>query len=268
MYKRIIGAVILLLLPILAQAEVNVFVSVLPLKYFVDRIGGNRVNVSVMAGPGQSPETYAPTPQQMMMLSKTKIYYRIGVPFENTWIGKIAEINPNMQIVDLRSGIALLKKGDPHIWTSPHLVMQMAKNIRDTLEQIDPRGRKIYEKNYIAFINDLKILDQYLRNNISHCTFIVFHPAWGYFADNYGLQQIAIEKQGKQPGPKDLEKIIATARKQHVKLVIVQPQFSQAQAHMIANTIHAKIVVLDPLSEDYLNNMYKVADVFAHYARN
>jgi zinc transport system substrate-binding protein len=304
--KRIVVAVLLLLLPILAMAQVNIFVSVLPLKYFVNRIGGNRVNVLVMVSQGQSPETYAPTPKQMVMLSKTKIYYRIGVPFENAWLEKIAAINSNMQIVDLRSGIRLLKKGDPHIWTSPILVMQMAKTIRDSLAQIDALGKKAYEKNYLTFIKDLKKLDQYIRKRDcckpNFCTarhsraggnpliykdfldprfhgddvnsqlatvpFIVFHPAWGYFANTYGLKQIAIEKEGKEPGPKDLANIINTARKQHIRLVIVQPQFSQAQAQMIANTIHAKLVVLDPLSEDYLNNMYKVANVFARYPRN
>ncbi len=267
MIKRIFGGVLILLMPILAAAQINAFVSILPLKYFVDRIGGDQVNVSVMVGPGQSPETYAPTPKQMVMLSKTKIYYRIGVPFENAWIGKIAKTNPNMPIVDLRSGISMLKKGDPHIWTNPILVIKIAKTIRNSLEQIDPNNKKTYEKNYAAFKKDLKKLDNYIGKTVSPCGFVVFHPAWGYFAHRYGLTQIALEQEGKEPGPKDIERVINTAKKQHIKLVIVQPQFSEVQAKMIANTIDAKIVILDPLVEDYLNNMRKVANVFGNYAR-
>jgi zinc transport system substrate-binding protein len=259
-YKRIIVAVLLIFLPVLAMAEVNVFVSVLPLKYFVERVGGKRVDVSVMVGPGQSPETYAPTPKQMQQLTKTQIYYRVGVPFEIAWINKIKAINPRMQIIDLRSGIKLYPS-DPHIWTDPILVMQMAETIRDSLTKIDPAAKTIYQKNYIKFINDLKNLDQYiqakLKNMPSH-TFLVFHPAWGYFARQYGLEQIAIEKEGKEPGPQDLAKTISLAREKGIKLVIVQPQFSKSQAQMIASELGAKIVVLDPLAEDYLNNMQKV----------
>jgi len=258
-YKRIIVAV-LLIFPMLAMAEVNVFVSVLPLKYFVARVGGDRVDVQVMVGPGQSPETYAPTPKQMQQLTHSKIYYRVGVPFESAWINKIEAINPQMQIVDLRNGITM-RKSDPHIWTDPILVMKMVGTIKDSLEKIDPDGKKVYAKNYANFIQDLKNLDKNIKaklKNIPSRTFLVFHPAWGYFAAQYGLQQIAIEKEGKEPGPKDLARIISLAKQKGIKLVIVQPQFSKSQAQMIANVLSAKIVVLDPLAEDYLNNMQKV----------
>lgn len=273
-YRIILFFFTLLPVTVLAQVPnipIKVFVSILPMKYFVERVGGNNVDVSVMVAPGQSPETYAPAPKQMVMLSKSTIYYRIGVPFEDVWMRKIQRMNPSMQVVDLRKGIALrhLPVGiDPHIWTNPLLVVRISETIRDSLINIDVKNKKIYERNYLIFVNDLKKLDNYIRfklKNLSSRTFLVFHPAWGYFADAYKLQQMAIEQEGKEAGPRDLENIAKVALQKHIKAIFVQPQFNKTQARAIANLIHAKIVVIDPLAEDYLSNMYRVAEIFARY---
>jgi len=266
----------LVLLPIAVFAEtqnipIRVFVSILPIKYFVERVGGDNVDVSVMVRPGQSPVTYAPTPRQMVRLSKAKIYYRTGVPFEDAWMKRIQRMNPSMQVIDLRKGITLRRfpiGTDPHIWTNPLLVMRMSETIRDSLIKVDAKNKRIYEKNYLVFVNDLKKLDNYIRfklKNLSSRTILVFHPAWGYFADAYGLQQMAIEQEGKEAGPRDLENIAKVALQKHIKAIFVQPQFNKTQAQAIANLIHAKIVIIDPLAEDYLSNMYKVTNIFANY---
>ncbi|KPJ67593.1 MAG: hypothetical protein AMJ43_04835 [Coxiella sp. DG_40] len=266
----------LILLPAMVFAQtqsipIRVFVSILPIKYFVERVGGSNVNISVMVRQGQSPETYAPTPRQMVRLSKAKIYYRIGVPFEDVWMKRIQRMNPSMQVIDLRKGITLRRfpiGTDPHIWTNPLLVVRMSETIRDSLVNVDVKNSKIYEKNHSIFVNDLKKLDNYIRvklKNLSSRTFLVFHPAWGYFADAYGLQQMAIEQEGKEAGPRDLENIAKTALKEHIKVIFVQPQFNKTQAQAIANLIRAKVVEIDALAENYLSNMYKMTNIFARY---
>jgi zinc transport system substrate-binding protein len=272
------------------EKPVKVFVSVLPLKYFVDRVGGDAVEVSVMVGPGRSPQTYEPTPRQMAELSRTQIYYRVGVPFEQVWIKRIADLNPHMRIVDLRKGIPLLyspahghgeegdhhevkdqtgaaarKEMDPHIWTNPRLVKIMAAHIRDTLAILAPDRKEEFAANYEAFAADLDRLDRYIRDRlkgVKHRKFLVFHPAWGYFAEAYGLQQVAIEAEGKEPGPRALAQIIDLARKDNIRTIFVQPQFSRTTAETVARAINGRVVAVDPLAEDYMENMRKAADAF------
>lgn len=268
--KKSIILLLLLFSAINIYAKTNIYVSVLPLKYFVQQIAGNKVKVKVMVGPGQSPETYAPTPQQMQQLSQTQIYYRVGVPFEQAWMGKIQAINPKMQIVDLRQGIKL-RPDDPHIWTDPLLVMQMAKTIRDSLIATDPAHKKSYQQNYLRFIKSLQKLNQQIKaklSNLNNKTFLVFHPAWGYFAARYGLQQLAIEQEGKPSGPQDLQNIIHQAKLKRINLLLVQPQFSRTQAQMIAKIIHAKVVATNPLAEDYIENMGEITNIFVQYLGN
>jgi len=262
-----------LCLPTLGQAQTNypipVFVSILPLKYFVKRIGGNNVDVTVMVGPGQEPETYEPEPQKMSRLSDARLYYRIGVPFENTYMQRLEQINPKMKVIDLRQKITLRHTTigtDPHIWTSPPLVMIMAKTIRNSLITIDPEGKNIYEKGYNDFIVDLKKLHQTIQHKLQPLhqrEFMVFHPAWGYFADTYNMKQIAIETEGKEAGPKDLQKFIHLAKEKNIKTIFIQTQFNKTQAKMIARAAGADIKSMDPLAENYLNNMYNVANTLA-----
>ena len=282
------GAVLLLLaLPGMARAAeppaapIEVFVSILPQKYFVERVGGKHVAVSVMVGPGQSPETYEPTPNQLARLAKARVYFGIGVEFEEVWIRRIAAANPSMRISDMRRGIparglersegthalpAQPGLADPHVWTSPPLVKILAANIRDTLSELDPAHRAAYDANYEAFAADLDRLDHDIRvllENVSTRNLMVFHPAWGYFADTYGLNQIPIEAGGKEPGARALAQVIDIGRRERVKAIFVQAQFSRRAAETIAQAIGARVVVVDPLAEDYMNNLRQVARQFA-----
>jgi zinc transport system substrate-binding protein len=275
-----------------ATGPVRVFVSVLPLKYLVERVGGPHVSVEVMVGPGQSPHTYEPTPRQMTKLSRTRVYYRCGLPFENVWMKRIADLNPDMRIVDLRDGIALRRLEDhahddhdhhdrhhadhegaydpdrildPHIWTSPLLARAMAAHIRTSLEAIDPQHAPIYRAGYETLAADLTALDTQLRvrlAGIKNRKFLVFHPSWGYFADAYGLQQIAIEEAGKEPGPRALGRIIDLAKRENIRVIFVQQQFSRTTATTVARAIGGKVVAIDPLAEDYIDNLRKAADAF------
>ncbi|WP_457573116.1 metal ABC transporter solute-binding protein, Zn/Mn family [Desulfolithobacter sp.] len=266
-------------LPAAAGARINVFVSILPQEYFVERVGGERVEVQTLVQPGQSPVTYAPTPRQMAALSQADVYFRIGVPFENSLVPKLQRSIPHLAIVDLRQGLDLLpgdhdhegqkgedehcEKMDPHTWLDPRLVKKQATLIRDTLIRLDPEGKGLYQGNYAAFIKDLEDLDHRLREVLAPLkgqTIYVFHPAYGYFCRAYGLRQRAVAPEGKGPGPRHLASLITSARKDKVHVIFVQPQFSSSSAQVIARAIDGVVIPLDPLARDYLSNMERIAD--------
>jgi zinc transport system substrate-binding protein len=264
-----------------SEERIKVFVSILPQAYFAERIGGERVNISVMVGPGQSPATYEPRPKQMAELSQAKLYFRIGVPFESVWIKRISEANPVMRVIDTRRGIRLLPMQahdhlntpadgaaveDPHIWLSPRLVKIQAENIADALTAADPAHAAYYKDNLKALQNDLDKLDQEIVRMLSHLKtrkFMVFHPAWGYFAHDYGLEQRAIEIEGKEPSAKSLAHLIEEAKHEDIKVIFVQKQFSKESAEAVARSIGGRVVRVDPLARDYLSNMREIAGAFA-----
>jgi zinc transport system substrate-binding protein len=285
-----------LLLPTASMAgdRVPVCVSILPQKYFLEQIGGDHVEVSVMVQPGSNPETYTPKPDQMAALSKTSIYFTIGVPFETVWLKKITAINPAMLVVHTGKGIEKkamerhthnegekdpVKSGqaqeplkgshlikDPHIWLSPPLVMIQARNILQALVDVDPGRAPFYQSNYMNFIIDIVKLDTEIQKTLiakDHgFSFMVFHPAWGYFAEAYGLKQIPIELEGKEPKPAHLQYLISHAREQKVKVIFVQPQFSSKSAEVIARAIGARVAHADPLHPDWAGNLRQQAANF------
>ena len=266
-------------------ASLQVFVSVLPQKYIVERIGGGDVEVSVMVGPGRSPATYEPTPKQMATLANAAVYFRIGVAFETVWMERIGANNPDLRIIDLREGLALRSieshshhghdhhdeeevQGlmDPHVWTSPLLVQAMAGKVLSVLAELNPGAETIYRDNYQALLNDLEALDRDIRAKLSPLTnrrFLIFHPSMGYFADTYELQQVPIEMEGKEPGAKTLARLIDEAKAQGIRVIFVQQQFSRRLAENIARSIGATVIAIDPLAEDYTSNMRHIAEVFA-----
>jgi zinc transport system substrate-binding protein len=279
----------LLLFPIEAgyAASMKVFVSILPQKYFVERIGGSLVDVSVMVLPGANPATYEPKPRQMVELSRAKVYFSIGVPFEKTWLPPIAQMNKGLMVIHTDAGIAkrhmesallIFEKHegtkeedhghepgspDPHIWLPPPLVMLEARNILAGLIKTDPEHRESYETGYKKFITEIVSLDLEIINLFQGYEgsgrFMVFHPSWGYFAEAYGLTQLPIETEGKEPRPSDLKTIITEARKENIKVIFVQPQFSRKSAETIAHAIGAEVFTADPLAEDWAGNLKQVA---------
>jgi len=264
------------------SGKINVFTSIMPQKYFVERIGGDRVNVSVLVLPGKSPATYEPTPDQVIALSKADLFFSIGVPFEKAFIPSISESLKSLKIVDTSHGIKKRniesddhdehgedehdhKSGepDPHIWMSPVLVKQQAMNMYNALAEKDPQSRDLYKKGYESFAADLDKADAELRKVLAPfrgSTLFVFHPAFGYFADEYGLKQEAIETGGKEPSPSVLESIIKKAKADKVKVIFVQPEFSQKSAGAVAEAIGGSVIILNPLNPDYLNNILNIAE--------
>jgi zinc transport system substrate-binding protein len=248
----------------------NVTVSIVPQKYFVERIGGEFVNVTVMVEPSSSPATYEPKPEQMTAIAQADAYVSIGVPFENAWLEKIQAANDNMKMVDTTQGIerAANDSGgfDPHIWLSPKLVKIQSETIYNALAELDPAHKDTFKTNLDAFVNDIDALDADISATlemIESKKFIVFHPAWGYFANDYGLEMIPIEVGGQEPSAQELAGIIEVAIEENAQVIFAQPEFSTKTAEYIADEINGQVVLISPLAEDWLGNLQKVANSFA-----
>ncbi len=276
----------ILLLPMTRSAYTQstdkpiLFVSIAPQKYFIEQIAKDTFNVQVMIPKGHNPAHYEPSIKQMQHLSKSTYYFRIGMPFESVWIDRLARQNPQLQVIDIPKGIHLLPLEshskhnhsihttlDPHIWTDPLLVIAISKNILQHLTLLLPQHKAFFQQNFQSFKQRLLDLDQYLGTQLQplkDTSFLVFHPSWGYFAKRYQLQQVAIELQGKSPTPRYLANIIQYATYHHIRVIFVQPQFNQSIAKNIARTIPAHIITIDPLAENYIDNMYTVADALLH----
>jgi zinc transport system substrate-binding protein len=260
-----------------------VYVSILPEAQFVERIGGSRVAVEVLVQPGQSPHSFEPTPRQMAGLAAAGVYFRIGVEFENTLIPRIESSMPSLEVVDLRQGVRLREIGgddhgeehagedgdshahgglDPHIWMDPRNVVIMAATIRDALIRHDPEGRAAYEEGYRSYVAELEALHQRISASLAPFrgeTLFVYHPAFGYFAAAYGLQQVAVETGGSEPSARELARLIDAARAQGVRVLFVQPQFSSISAEAVARAIGGAVVPIDALARDYAGNLESVA---------
>ncbi|WP_462326784.1 metal ABC transporter solute-binding protein, Zn/Mn family [Desulfobaculum sp.] len=326
----------------------SVAVSILPEKYFVERIGGDLVDVQVMVPPGSQPHFYDPKPSQMVRLNDAAVYFAIGVPFEKAWLPRFASANADMRIVNIADGLPRIpiaphahhhaggedgdhdhsahhaaeaaenmglntdahhdgaeshegeehhdhaahndhaghhdhsadtETMDPHVWLSPRYVVRMADTIRDALILADPVNAKAYKAGHAAFISDVTALHMELTATFDHApdeeddapapvlsdgarTFMVFHPSWGYFARDYNLRQLPIEQDGKEPSPRDLAHLIATAKAKGVRVIFVQPQFARRSAEAIARGVDGTVIPADPLAYDWLANMRSVADAF------
>jgi len=261
--------------------KVNLIVSILPQKYFVEKIAGDHFNVSVMIPPGASPVTYEPTPRQMKALSKSSVYFQIGhIEFEKSWMKKLIAVNPEIKLVDISQTTNLIETDDsrdhghlhaghhhhgvdPHIWTSPKEVKKQVQIIYESLIIEEPKLKDEFEKNYNSFIEEIDSLDQYISNELEQFKgrkFLIFHPALSYIARDYGLQQISIEIDGKEPTPANIQKIIDTAKKENIKIVFVQKQFSIHNAEVIANEIGGKVVRIDPLDFNWEKSIRLITD--------
>ena len=263
-----------------------VFVSVVPQQYFVDRIGGELVDTRAMVEPGASPATYEPKPSQMAALSDAELYFSIGVAFEQVWLDKISSANADMLIIDSAKGIERLVMTDshehededghveaedvgeldPHIWLSPSLVKVQAQNIYEALAIADPENAMIYEENLNQFLSDITILQNELTETLANAAnrkFMVFHPSWGYFAEDFNLEQLAIEVGGTEPSASELADLISEAQEENIAVVFAQPEFSTKDAETIASAIDGEVILVSPLAYDWLENLREVAGSFS-----
>lgn len=256
-----------------ASDPVQVTVTVLPLQSLAESIGGDRVNVTVMVPPGVHPKTFEPTPMQMAALESADLYVSMGIPHEQNWKPQVMAARPDMPIlhlidtVDTRRIVKQTKEGkkekpDPHIWLGPKQLRTMVTSLRNALTELSPEDAETFTSNAQNWLDRLDAADQQAQAMLSPYAgkaFLVFHPAYGYFADAYQLRQIAIEKQGMEPGPKMIAKSIELARAEDIKTVFVQANFSEDEARTIATEIDGKVVALDPLGPDPIVTIGNIA---------
>ena len=275
-------------LSVVAEEEgtrLKVAVTIAPLSAFVEGVTKDTADITVMVPPGADPHTYEPTPSQLMGLSNADVYVKLGsgLDFEQTWMKKFRALNKKMIICDSGEGVALIDAGprvfcsmghrhagkDPHIWLSPSNAVIMVRNIERTLSSAEPDNEDFYGVNARDYIAELSKLDGDLRRQLEPArgkTFFVFHPAWGYFASDYGLKEETIQAGGKEPTVRQLADLVKKGRELGVKTIFISPQFSKKSTEVIAREIGAKVMEVDPLSKDYVPNMRRAADEIARSA--
>ena len=264
--------------------RIKAFVSILPQECLVERIGGDHVEVRVLVGEGQDPHTFEPMPAQMAALADSDVYFTIGVPFETALLTRIRSLFPHLRIADTIRGVALryftdehetvahdlpgahahrVRAPDPHTWLDPGRVKIMAGNIALSLKALDPEHGDVFERNLERLLQDLDRADARIARILEPLKgrrIYVFHPAFGYFCEAYGLEQMVLEADGKEPGAKQLAKLIEKARNERVKVVFVQSQFSEKAARAIAESIGGVVVPINPLPRDYLPDIVSLAE--------
>lgn len=252
----------------------HVLVSVGPHQFFVEKIAGPTVVVDLLVPAGASAHTYEPKPKQMLSASHANIWFRIGEGFENRAVNVFQSYNPTMAIIDLRQGIDLIHSHcchkhhgeDLHFWLSARLAKTQASTIAKALITAYPEHQELYTKNLALFHNELDKLDQDITNilkPLKNRYILVSHPAYAYFCRDYDLKQLSIEFEGKDPTPQALTKTLTTARDLGIKAVFIQMQYNNKGAKLIAQEIGARVVILNPYSENYLDSMLEIAHAFA-----
>ncbi|MDR1203840.1 MAG: zinc ABC transporter substrate-binding protein [Tannerellaceae bacterium] len=281
--------VVILLFPLTGcnnkqENEKIISVTIEPQRYFAERIGGDRFTVHTVVPAGQSPETYDPTPQQMIQVSKSLAYLRIGyIGFEQAWMQNIQENNPEMNVFDLSEGIDLILEVeeeanghhhhrhhpggvDPHIWNSIHGAKMIAQNTLNAFLALDKEHADDYRQNYDRLMEDINQTGDELSewlSPLSNRTFIIYHPALTYFAEEFNLTQLCIEMEGKEPSPAQLKELVETAREHQAKVVFIQQEFDQKNAELIARETGCRLVTINPLSYDWSKEMIHLAKSLA-----
>lgn len=262
-----------------------IYVSVPPQKYFVNRICGESCTVKSLIPSGASPHTFEPKPSQMADLAEAILYFAVGVEMEQVWLPRIQKINPHLKIVHTDSGISKLSMhsletddgeeehhiphhgtihSDPHIWLSPALVKSQVRTMVEALGTVDSAHYQWYRRRLVEFEASIDTIEQKTAQIFASCgtrrSFLTFHPSWGYFADAFNLKQIAVEVEGKEPGIRELGRIVEYARNEQCDRILIQPQFSQKTARLIAEKLSADVVVANPLAEDWDRNLLRLAE--------
>jgi zinc transport system substrate-binding protein len=255
--------------------KIGIVVSVGPEEEFVQAIGGDKVDVTLMVPPGADPHTYEPLPNQLNHVSNAKIYVMVGTPieFELNYMDKMRDMNPNMLVVNSSQGITLIpntaeneNSSDPHVWVSPKNAKIMVENIYQSLIKVDPNNTEYYTKNRNTYLQQLDELDNNITKSLNgkeNTNIIVYHPAWAYFCQDYHLNQITIESGGKEPTSREIANVIDIAKKDNIKVIFVEPQYSPKSAEVIASEINGKVLKVDDLAPDYIKNLNNVAETFS-----
>lgn len=279
-HKTTTALLIVLSVPVLpaSGAQAVAFVSIPPLAWFVERIASPTVEVDVLLPPGQSHGAYEPSPAQMARLAQADLLFVTGVSYERAVLRKLRGAGSSLRVVDIRQGLALLPmehscegegheghiegEPDPHVWLDPQRAQVFAATMCAALSRQQPADGPDFARNLAALTAELAALDARIGAQLDPVrgrAFYVFHPAFGYFAERYGLRQVALETGGKEPGARQLVQLIERARQDRPKVVFVQPQFASSVVRTFAREVGAKTAAIDPLARDYADNLERMA---------
>lgn len=263
-----------------------VTVTIAPQAYFAEKIAGDKFDIQTMVPNGNSPESFDPSPNALVNLSHSKAYFRIGqIGFEQAWMDKLEQANPNMKVFDNSKGIALITGGehscahhghdhahdhdhdhgeavDPHIWTSPANGMAIARNMLDAFIELDPANKSYYEANYDKLMKDIEQTSDsvdLLLKDMKGKSFVIYHPSLTYLANEYGMEQHAIENEGKEPSAAHLKDLIDKVRESGAHVIFIQQEFDEKNARMISDELGIKVVQINPLSYDWNKEMIDIA---------
>ena len=258
-----------------SEQKPTITVTLEPLRYFTEAIAGDQYQVVSMVPKGSSPETYDPTPQQLVALNKSQAYFRIGhIGFEQTWMDRLASNSPQLKFYDTSEGIDLIRTSghqhgdhyhaggvEPHVWNSANNAIILAENIYKALCELDASHQSYYKERLDSLKQTIQQTDQTIRKLLQKAdrTFLIYHPAMSYFARDYGLKQVSIEEEGKEPSPAQLKTLIETCRKENIHVIFVQQEFDIRNARLIADELGVTIIPINPLSYDWPTEMINVA---------
>ena len=258
-----------------SEQKPTITVTLEPLRYFTEAIAGDQYQVVSMVPKGSSPETYDPTPQQLVALNKSQAYFRIGhIGFEQTWMDRLASNSPQLKFFDTSEGIDLIRTAghqhgdhyhaggvEPHVWNSANNAIILAENIYQALCKLDSPNQTYYKERLDSLKLTIQETDKTIRELLQKAdrTFLIYHPALSYFARDYGLKQVSIEEEGKEPSPAQLKTLIETCRKENIHVIFVQQEFDVRNAQLIADELGVTIIPINPLSYDWPTEMINVA---------
>lgn len=259
----------------------TVFVSISPLKFIVDRVSGGEMNVEVLVPAGAGPETYEPTPLQLRDLDKAPVIFTVGlIDFEKALVGRVASAS-GVKVVPLSGGIDLLgghcshnhadNSGhhhhggiDPHIWSSPRCLKTMSEGVYDALALLHPERAEKYRENLDLLLAEFDELDSYIASKIAASDkkyFLIYHPALTYYAADYGIEQIVVEDEGKEPSLDHMKSVVSRAKADNIKRIFYQREFSRSVVETLAADTGAEITEIDPLAEDVIANLRHITDL-------
>ena len=246
----------------------TITVTIDPIRYFTEEIAGEKYKVITMVPQGSNPETYEPTAQQMIALSHSNLYIKVGnLGFERTWMSKLKANATEITIIDSSKGIVTAKSingiDDPHTWMSTKSAIIIAQNIYEALKEKDSKDSSYFRKNLNKLVLKIKNTDQQIRAKLAgkkNASFLIYHPALTYFARDYSLHQLPIEEEGREPSAQQIKDIITAARKEGVKTMFVQKEFKNRNTQIVVQSTEAEIKSINPLSYDWANEMINIAN--------
>lgn len=260
--------VLFLLCPLWLLAGTKVLVTVAPYKYFVERIAGQSVQVQILVPAGASPHSFEPSARDLVRASQSQLWLRIGEPFEKKSLAVLKDSNPHLQVIDMRQGVISCTGDhcDNHIWLSVELVKIQAKIIKKALAELQPQNEPLFQRNLELFISDLERMSADFKKLFAASktkAVLVSHPAFAYFCRDYGLQQISVEHEGREPTIKQTNALIIKMKALGVKTAIIEPEYQNKGTILIADELRLRTYLIDPYAESWSDNMNYIAQTFS-----